>query len=200
MSWTKSKSDYALFHYCFIAYVLNGGRYFLRPNFALTPVQAFLLSAESADQQPKESITEIHRFNLREAKGPPLASPLPDAGRIFMIYTAVEILNHLNGIPKGFINHTTWEPQALPLVSLNRDGWNSHQLVPWTGSEPVWIELTINNIDGTGHPYHLVSDRRAFFPILLADVARSHSMALTFTLSLHMKDMVAGITTTRSIR
>jgi hypothetical protein len=74
-----------------------------------------------------------------------------------MIYTAIEVWNHLNNIPHGFINHTYWEPQGLPLLSLDRESWDDHQLVPWTGPEPVWIELTINNIDANGHPFHLVS-------------------------------------------
>jgi hypothetical protein len=137
----------------------NCDRYFLRPNFALTPTQAFLLSADSAIRQPSSSKTEVLRFNLREAKGLSLTSPLPDAQKTFMIYTAIEILNHEASIPKGFINHTTWEPQSLPLVALDREVWDHHQLVPWTGPEPIWIELTINNIDGTGHPFHLVSLR-----------------------------------------
>ncbi|RDW63538.1 hypothetical protein BP6252_11083 [Coleophoma cylindrospora] len=129
--------------------------YFLRPNFALTPVQSFLLGAESVNQQTTKNETAIIRFNLREAMGPPLTHPLPDAGKFFMIYTDIEILNHLNSIPKGFINHTTWEPQNLPLIALSREDWDSHQLVPWTGPEPVWIELTINNVDSSGHPFHL---------------------------------------------
>jgi hypothetical protein len=54
------------------------------------------------------------------------------------------------------INRTFWEPQGLPLISTQRESWNEHQLVPWTGAEPVWVELTINNLDSNGHPFHLV--------------------------------------------
>ena len=74
-----------------------------------------------------------------------------------MIYSSIQILNRMNSIPKGFVNRTTWEPQATPLISLDRDSWDKHQLVPWTGSMEVWAELTINNVDATGHPFHLVS-------------------------------------------
>ena len=88
--------------------------------------------------------------------GPTLSDPLPDAQKTFVLYTVVEVLAHQNSIPKGFINHTTWEPQSMPLITLDREHWDSHQLVPWTGSKPGWVELTINNIDGTGHPFHLV--------------------------------------------
>jgi hypothetical protein len=74
-----------------------------------------------------------------------------------MVYSSIEVLNRLGSVPKGFINRTSWEPQGLPLISLGRDKWDKNQLVPWTGPEPVWVELTINNIDATGHPFHLVS-------------------------------------------
>lgn len=73
-----------------------------------------------------------------------------------MIYTAIKILNRLHQIPHGFVNHTTWIPQGAPLVSQDRSTWDTHQLVPWTGPEPVWVELTINNLDSNGHPFHLV--------------------------------------------
>lgn len=101
--------------------------------------------------------TEVHQFNLQKAEGPSLISPLPEPGMTFMIYTSIQVLNHLAGIPKGFINHTFWEPQSLPLVALERERWDKHQLVPWTGPAPIWIELTINNLDANGHPFHLVS-------------------------------------------
>ena len=112
-----------------------------------------------------------------------------------MMYTTVEILNHLGGIPYGFINHTSWKPQDLPLVAMERERWDEHQLVPWTGAEPVWVELTINNIDSSGHPFHLVSqvkDSQDFS----ADTPCS--TALTSTLSLRMKGRVVGITITPS--
>jgi len=129
--------------------------YFLRPNFALTPTQSFLLAAESVNKRSTDSPTDIVGFDLRQAKGPLLTNPLPDAQQFFMIYSVVEILNRLNSIPKGFINHTTWEPQSVPLIALDHEDWNRHQLVPWSGPESTWVELTINNIDTSGHPFHL---------------------------------------------
>jgi FtsP/CotA-like multicopper oxidase with cupredoxin domain len=128
---------------------VNGHRNFLlRPNFALTPTQSFRLAAESGNQQSTNITTEVQQFNLREATGSSLNTTLPDPGKIFMIYTAVEILNRLKQIPHGFINHTTWEPQSLPLVALEREIW----------------ELTINNLDSNGHPFHLV--RLSLHPLL----------------------------------
>ena len=101
--------------------------------------------------------TGIIPFNLRKATAPALASPLPEPGKKMMVITVVEMLRHEKYIPKAYINHTSWEPQDLPLATLDRAEWNKHQLVPWTGSEPTWVELTINNLDTNGHPFHLVS-------------------------------------------
>lgn len=96
-------------------------------------------------------------FDTQTAKGPTLIQPLPEPNRRFVIYSAVEILNRLQGIPTGFINRTHWEPQSLPLLASDRQVWDDHQLVPWTGDKPAWVDLVINNLDGTGHPFHLVS-------------------------------------------
>jgi hypothetical protein len=115
-----------------------------------------------------------------------------------MIYTAIEILNRLKQIPHGFINHTTWVPQSLPLVSLDREIWDAHQLVPWTGSEPVWVELTINNLDSNGHPFHLVRlslHTPSFSKTPPADKGYSRSTASISTSLHHTKARVAGITT-----
>ena len=152
---------------CAHSLMMTLARYFQRPNFALTPTQSFTISGESTISRRKDYKTqrqrlhkaatpEIVQFDMQAAKGAPLSSPLPEAEKYFMIYTVVQVLAHQNGIPKGFVNHTTWEPQEKPLVTLDRDSWDSHQLVPWTGSAPAWVELTINNIDSTGHPFHLV--------------------------------------------
>ena len=130
----------------------------MQPNFALTPSQSFSVASISAEKTAPQNITDVAAFNLREARGPMLADPLPEhPEQTFMIYAVVQVLDHEQGIPKGFVNRTTWVPQSLPLISLNREEWNDHQLVPWTGSKASWVELTINNIDGTGHPFHLVS-------------------------------------------
>lgn len=127
------------------------------------PSRSIPISAETSEHQSSyepinNSFPELVGFNLREARGPRLDSPLPEPDSLFMIYAVVEILSHNKFIPKGYINHTYWVPQELPLLSLKRDEWDNHQLAPWTGSKPVWVELTINNIDTQGHPFHLVRD------------------------------------------
>ncbi|KAJ9156673.1 Multicopper oxidase [Pleurostoma richardsiae] len=133
--------------------------YFLEQNFALTPTQSFLLSAENSVEQTNATDmgnkTTLTRFDLQSAKGPTLAHPLPEADEAIMLYSSVQILSHQNYRPMGFINHTSWRPQDLPLIAVDRDDWNQGQIVSWTGPEPAWVDLVINNIDGTGHPFHL---------------------------------------------
>jgi hypothetical protein len=132
-------------------------RNFLHPNPALTPTQSFLLLPESVVQRPSNKTIYGGSFDLRSARGPPLAASLPQAKEFFMIWSSITILNRLGQVPHGMINRTFWEPQEWPLVSTERASWDEHQLVPWTGPEPVWAELTINNLDSSGHPFHLVS-------------------------------------------
>ncbi|KAH8900175.1 hypothetical protein GQ53DRAFT_869529 [Thozetella sp. PMI_491] len=127
------------------------------PNFALTPTQSYLLAAESNSRRPMGNDTEVEatRFDLREAAGLSLDSPLPNPQTTYMIYAKVQVMNQLDDEARSLVNQTIWAPQTLPLLALDRDDWDKHQLVPWTGSQPVWVELVINNIDTTGHPFHL---------------------------------------------
>ncbi|EFX02163.1 iron transport multicopper oxidase fet3 [Grosmannia clavigera kw1407] len=125
------------------------------------PSRSVQISPASSTGRPSEEVPSyenspsIVQFDLREAHGPVLTSSLPDPDNLYMIYSVVEILSHNKYIPKGYINHTSWIPQKKPLLSTVRSEWDNHQLVPWTGSKPVWVELTINNIDTQGHSFHL---------------------------------------------
>ncbi|OAA57414.1 iron transport multicopper oxidase fet3 [Niveomyces insectorum RCEF 264] len=130
--------------------------YFLQINLALTPTQAFAIRPRSAAAaRPARGTTNITALDLRRLEGPPFPSPVPEPEHVFMVYAVVEILAYQNHVPQGHLNHTTWVPQKAPLLTLSRDAWDTHQLVPWTGSKPAWVELTINNIDTQGHPFHL---------------------------------------------
>lgn len=131
----------------------------MEPNHALTPTQAFTISSEIYGKVMSQPETETvpFSFNLREAKGSKLPEPLPDPDHKFMIWSVVEVLDHNHGIPQGVVNRTSWQPQSTPILALPKSGWDKNQLVAWTGAESSWVELTINNIDGTGHPFHLVS-------------------------------------------
>lgn len=130
-------------------------------NYPSAPVlektQAFLVASEASTQQDRlQEETETNLFNLQEAKGLPLTSPFPDKYTSFLIYTSILVLPRLHDVPTGFVNGTHWKPQSAPLVTLGRQEWDEFQLVAWSGAEPVWVELTINNMDATGHPFHLV--------------------------------------------
>ena len=147
-----------------MAPLIHPTRYFLRPNFALQPLQSFpIISGDinnnktEYEESPGVDKMAISNFDLRGVTGPVLSAALPEPGLHLMLYTVVQVLAHENHIPKGFLNHTTWEPQEVPLLATKRNEWDEHQLVPWTGPEAVWVELTLNNIDQSGHPFHLVS-------------------------------------------
>ncbi|KAF4120553.1 Multicopper oxidase with three cupredoxin domains [Geosmithia morbida] len=129
--------------------------YFTRPNLAPTPDQSFALTVEASTRRPARSSSEITHFNLSGIVGMPLSRLLPKPLTTFTVFSAIEITSRKGMVPKGFINHTAWVPQSRPLITLNPEDWNEHQFVPWTGAEPGWVELTINNVDGTGYPFHL---------------------------------------------
>lgn len=130
-------------------------RNFQKPNLALTSTQDFLLSPGIPWNSTMDD-GSVTVFNTQTARGSILAELLPEPAKRFVVYSAIEILNHLRGVPTGFLNRTHWAPQSLPLLAVDRLNWDSNQLVPWTGNKPVWIDLIINNLDGTGHPFHLV--------------------------------------------
>ena len=132
---------------------MTATRNFQTPNLALNPIQSFSISAGSRNITDD---VELTTFDIQGGKGR-VVEGLPEPKTKFVIYSAIETLSRLHNIPTSFINRTTWEPQSRPLISLNRDEWDNHQLVPWTGSEPCWVELVINNMDAAGHPFHLVS-------------------------------------------
>ncbi|PSR82485.1 multicopper oxidase-domain-containing protein [Coniella lustricola] len=133
---------------------------FQSPNLALEYHQEFTI-----DSTPKmmsrtkaglgQSLETSAKQNLQKLKVKDLTESLPEPEVKLVIYSAVEILNHLNNIPTGFINRTHWSQQEEPLLSLERSEWDDHQLVPWTAAQPKWVELVINNLDSTGHPFHL---------------------------------------------
>ncbi|KAL1859074.1 hypothetical protein VTK73DRAFT_7603 [Phialemonium thermophilum] len=130
--------------------------YFLQPNFALNPTQSFLLAVEpGARRRSRQDNTTMTRFDLREAQGAVLEPPLPEPDRAIMVYSSVQIWEHHDFRPMGFVNRTTWKAQESPLITVDRGSWDDQQLVPWTGPEPGWVDLVINNIDTTGHPFHL---------------------------------------------
>lgn len=148
-------------------------------NFALTHIQSFPVewissatSQGSAHRGVEQPVTDV--FNLADALG---QTQSPDSRlsrgpfQRAVLYATMKIRAAKHNQPVGSINHTSWmnpAPDALPLLSLAREKWAEaipqpikvHNFdVPWFKvSDPgTWAELTLNNFDDKGHPFHLVS-------------------------------------------
>ena len=81
-----------------------------------------------------------------------------------VLYTTTMKLSKFSNIPKGFMNHTSWQPQkspSLPLLLLPRSSWDANQLIPWIKhpsdelGQSMWVDIALNNLDDGGHPFHL---------------------------------------------
>nr|POE72045.1 laccase-1 [Quercus suber] len=95
-------------------------------------------------------------FKLNELEALPSS-----ADETVLIYVKTQKLAHLDNTPLGFINNTSWHPQASPsgaLATLDRSQWDSNQFVPLVYSNPetpIWVDIVVNNLDEEGHPFHL---------------------------------------------
>lgn len=74
-----------------------------------------------------------------------------------LFYVSTQKLAVHGNKPLGFVNHTVWQPQSVPLLSQNRSSWDDNQLIPFigSGSKPTKVKLVINNLDDGSHPFHL---------------------------------------------
>lgn len=147
-------------------------------NFALKRIQSFSIEwngAGNTEKTPAHGFAEkpvVDVFNLADAMG---QSPPTDLGRSrgplqhAVLYSTMKIRAAKHNQPVGSINHSSWtspKPNTLPLLSLDRDEWAKavpqptkvHEFdVPWfkVSGPDEWIELTINNFDDKGYPFHL---------------------------------------------
>jgi hypothetical protein len=143
-------------------------RDFLIPNIALTPTQSFPISL-TYPKTPRRSPTPYrkinpppHYFDLSTASGQTSSLDLfpAEADQVINVFANVITSTLDLNKPKGRMNDTSWKVQEtppLPLLALDREQWDKNQLVPWTGKDPKWVDIVVNNIDFTGHPFHLVS-------------------------------------------
>lgn len=105
--------------------------------------------------------TPTTHFDLTTATA--IARPqLPSkADHTILLYAKTQKLSISSNHPAGYINRTTWTPQAsppYPLLALPRSEWDSNQLVPYipiSQSSKTWIDIIINNLDDGSHPFHL---------------------------------------------
>ncbi|KAI8652064.1 hypothetical protein NCS56_01423200 [Fusarium sp. Ph1] len=132
------------------------------PNPALNPTQSFHIFKGKVDtdyhkeHQPPSESRALDLQNL--TAGSRVSNLPPKAKETLVFYAKTEKLAHLNYEPVGFINHTSWKPQSLPLLSQNRSAWDESQLVPFIGlssNEPTRVDIVINNLDDGAHPFHI---------------------------------------------
>jgi FtsP/CotA-like multicopper oxidase with cupredoxin domain len=140
---------------------------FKYPNPALNSSQTFSVLA-SPRRKPVSSAADSQHdyFNLQAAVSSignsHLSSVIPSK---FVLYTTTMKLARYHNIPMGFINHTSWSPQATPLVLLDRHEYDKNQLCPrlpmvhrnatLAPKLDGWVEVVVNNLDDGGHPFHL---------------------------------------------
>jgi FtsP/CotA-like multicopper oxidase with cupredoxin domain len=129
-------------------------------NAALNPNQSFAITkasglsqSDAANAPDRDNIT-----NLQQLSGKPDATMAASARQTIMVYAKTQILAKFSNEPKAFLNHTSWAAQTLPLLSLARSDWDDNQLVPFVPVSPdgqTWVDLVINNLDDSHHPFHL---------------------------------------------
>ncbi|OJJ34829.1 hypothetical protein ASPWEDRAFT_51086 [Aspergillus wentii DTO 134E9] len=129
---------------------------FKYPNPALAPNQTFPINAANTPQQP---INTIHLDLSDVPSSNKVLSSLPaTAQQTHVVYTRVQKLAKNSNTPYGYFNHTSWRPQSEPsaaLVALPREKWDKQQFSLSTGDKAEWVDLVVNNLDDSPHPFHL---------------------------------------------
>ncbi|KAG5292516.1 iron transport multicopper oxidase FET3 [Histoplasma ohiense] len=138
---------------------------FKYPNPALSSVQAFPIYSTNPNiikpynPQPLFLPSNAHINLTQISSSSTLLSGLaPEAQRTYVIYTKISQMSKNQNVPFGYFNHTSWRPQSdppYPLVALDPRHWDKNQFTISTGSEPVWVDLVVNNLDEGAHPFHL---------------------------------------------
>ncbi|EQL00798.1 Multicopper oxidase family protein [Ophiocordyceps sinensis CO18] len=133
------------------------------PNDALTPNQSFIALPDFGKGPWVQDTRPLQLGPGHGDLGALTALPTPTpalparAQHTILLYMKTQKLSQFENRPLGFINHTTWEAQTPPLLSLSRQSWDSHQMLPfinWT-AQPAIVDLVINNLDDGSHPVHL---------------------------------------------
>ena len=139
-------------------------------NFALTEKQSFpvLWAAAATTSAPVDA-----ELDITSVKGSTV-NLAPVAPQKAVFYANMELRATLGDRPVGVVNHTSWhvdDPYAAPLISKARSEWPTEEEAHTTRPGQLqlhvprfeyqqdgdrWIEITINNVDDRGHPFHLV--------------------------------------------
>lgn len=109
------------------------------------------------DDLPYAPYIEIN--NIPSA--PSVLASLPTAAQeTHVVYTKTQKKATNENEPWGYFNHTSCRPQEEPpisLINLRRAEWDKNQFSISTGSESVWVDIVLNNLDDNDHPFYLVS-------------------------------------------
>ncbi|KAK3940215.1 multicopper oxidase-domain-containing protein [Diplogelasinospora grovesii] len=133
-------------------------------NPALNPSQSFAISpsVSGLEELLPPAVKAPLDLATLTPKDDQITPLLPVADQTILLYVKTQILAKFSNQPKAFINHTSWEPQSPPLISLPREKWDKNQLVPSIATttsqenkKPVWVDIVINNLDDGSHPFHL---------------------------------------------
>ncbi|KAM0547826.1 hypothetical protein ACHAPJ_010172 [Fusarium lateritium] len=135
------------------------------PNPALNPIQAFPVFDDKTDESDLEQAHQdlepsaIQILDLQNLKAATRVSEIPaKAEQTFLLYAKTEKLAHMDYEPVGFINHTSWKPQNLPLLAQTRSAWDANQFIPFikmSPGKPTRVDIIINNLDDGAHPFHI---------------------------------------------
>ncbi|KAG9961243.1 hypothetical protein KCU61_g5649, partial [Aureobasidium melanogenum] len=125
-------------------------------NPALSTVHEFAIQQDLPNTNPRPARGKIQRYSAQvDTQLKPVAH---EVNKTIVLYSKTLKLSHLANVPHGFINHTSWAPQNSPLITMNRSLWDNNQLVPhipYNESQPLWVDIVLNNLDEDSHSWHL---------------------------------------------
>ncbi|KAJ5547723.1 hypothetical protein N7513_004957 [Penicillium frequentans] len=136
---------------------------FRRSNLALTAIQSFGINQNHSSTNlsiRNDEITHLQHVDLENvSSSPSVLSALPaNSQQTHVVYTKIQMLAINANMPWGYFNHSSWRPQKeppYPLINLPRNQWDENQFSFSTNTDPVWVDLIVNNLDDSGHPFHL---------------------------------------------
>lgn len=125
-------------------------------NPALSTVHEFLIQPEFTNISPRSRRRQTESSPAQtDFQGQSVAHGV---NKTIVLYSKTLKLSHLANVPHGFINHTSWTPPKSPLISTDRAQWDDDQLVPqipYNASQPLWVDIVLNNLDEDSHSWHL---------------------------------------------
>lgn len=137
-------------------------RNFKYSNSALRPNQSFPIFASQEVRMMNPYFQLYVHSDLTYAKSIPGSASIPaEAQQIILLYAKTQKLSIQDNHPTGYMNRTSWSPQAspaYPIIALVRSRWDANQLMPYipmSATSNTWVDIIINNLDDGAHPFHL---------------------------------------------